>query len=277
MRLFDFFRTITTKFKNRDLLRMQEAQFIYTPNTENNTIHENAYINAYTKQIQTKPSNLIKVEENGKILKMKQNDNTLELSRIKRLRESLPVEDGRQIDLYSGILEKNAKKNLVYFGLENELNLKKALEDKNRCYKVSNKMTKMFSIPLKNEETKFIGSLVEDDIYKNYCITRSNRLENYVNKIEERRMKIMEAAQKYSNQKDLQSKNITEPKNSVAKKRGRKSNKEKLEELKRNTTINNSNASKKTKTCSNNNLQNQKVSVATKNKTNTTKKTKVKV
>ena len=277
MRLFDFFRTITTKFKNRDLLRMQEAQFVYSPVVENPTIHQNAYINAYTKQLQTKPSNLIRVEENGRILKMKQNDTTLELSRIKRLKESLPVEDGRQIDLYSGILEKNEKKNLVYFGLENELNLKKALEDKNRSYKVSNKMTKMFTIPLKSEDTKFIGSLVEDDIYKNYCITRSNRLENYVNKIEERRIKIMHATQKRESQKNIQSKNIIESQNSVAKKRGRKSNKEKLEELKRNTNINNANASKKTKTSSNNNLQNQKFSVETKNKTNTTKKTKVTV
>lgn len=124
---------------------------------------------------------------------MKQNETTLELSRIKRLKESLPVEDGRQIDLYSGILEKNEKKDLVYFGLENELNLKKALEDKNKSYKVSNKMTKLFTIPQTNASSKFIGSLVEDDIYKNYCITKSNRLENYVNKIEERRMKIIQA------------------------------------------------------------------------------------
>ena len=109
---------------------------------------------------------------------MKQNDINLKLSGIKRLKESLSVEDGRQIDLYRGILEKNEKKNLVYFGLENGVNLKKALEDKNRSYKVSNKMTKMFTIPVNNQTSKFLGSLVEDNIYKNYCITRSNRLEN---------------------------------------------------------------------------------------------------
>lgn len=64
MRLFDFFKTITTKFKNRDLLRVPEAQYINSANVENSIIHENAYINAYTKQLKTKPSNIIKVEEN---------------------------------------------------------------------------------------------------------------------------------------------------------------------------------------------------------------------
>ena len=54
----------------------------------------------------------------------------------------------------------------------------------------------MFTIPLNAEKSKFIGSLVEDDIYKNYCITKSNRLENYVNKIEERRIKIIQATKK---------------------------------------------------------------------------------
>ena len=154
---------------------------------------------------------------------MKQNETILELSRIKRLKESLPVEDGRQIDLYSGILEKNEKKNLVYFGLENELNLKKALEDKNRSYKVSNKMTKLFTIPQTNASSKFIGSLVEDDIYKNYCITKSNRLENYVNKIEERRMKIIQA-QKQQVQNNLQTKNATQKKNGDNKKSSKKNN-----------------------------------------------------
>ena len=139
---------------------------------------------------------------------MKQNETTLELSRIKRLKESLPVEDGRQIDLYSGILEKNEKKNLVYFGLENELNLKKALEDKNKSYKVSNKMTKLFTIPQTNASSKFIGSLVEDDIYKNYCITKSNRLENYVNKIEERRMKIIQAQKQEKTTKKIKNEKI---------------------------------------------------------------------
>lgn len=212
MRLFDFFKTITTKFKNRDLSRLPESQYINSANVENSIIHENAYINAYTKQLKSKPSNIIKVEENGRILKMKQNGINLELSKIRRIKESLLVEDGREIDLYRGILEKNEKRNLVYFGLENEINLKKALEDKNRSYKVSNKMTRLFTIPQTNTNSKFIGSLVEDDIYKNYCITKSNRLENYVNKIEDRRIKLVQA-QKQELQKKTQPKNIDKKKN----------------------------------------------------------------
>ena len=235
MRLFDFFRTITTKFKNRDLLRVPEAQYINSANVENSIIHENAYINAYTKQFKTKPSDIIKVEENGKILKMRQNDSTLELRRIKRLKESLPVEDGRQIDLYSGILEKNEKKNLVYFGLENELNLKRALEDKNKSYKVSNKMTKLFTIPQTNLDSKFVGSLVEDDIYNNYCITKSNRLENYVNKIEERRVRIMQA-QKQGLQNKTQAKKSAGNKKSSS-----------IESKQKNTTQKTSNMEKNTK------------------------------
>ena len=156
MRLFDFFKTITTKFKNRDLSRLPESQYINSANVENSIIHENAYINAYTKQLKSKPSNIIKVEENGRILKMKQNGINLELSKIRRIKESLLVEDGREIDLYRGILEKNEKRNLVYFGLENEINLKKALEDKNRSYKVSNKMTRLFTIPQTNTNSKLI-------------------------------------------------------------------------------------------------------------------------
>lgn len=191
MRFFDFLKTIRTKFINRELGRLPEAQYINSAHTENSIIHENAYINAYTKQFNTKPSNLIKIEENGRILKMKQNDTKMQVSKIRRLKQSLPVEDGRQIDLYSGILEKNEKRNIVYFGLENGVNLKNALEDKTRSYKVSNKMTKLFTIPV-TKSSKFIGSLVEDDIYKNYCITKSPKLEGYVNKIEERRIKVLQ-------------------------------------------------------------------------------------
>lgn len=191
MGLFDFFKNITTMFKNKDVARLPEAQYINSANVENSIIHENAYINAYTKQIQTKPSNLIKIEDNGRILKMKQNETNMQVSQIKKLKESLPVEDGRQIDLYRGVLEKNEKKNLVYFGLENSVNLKNVLADKTRSYKVSNKMTKMFTIPVSKQSSKFLGSLVEDDIYKNYCITKSNKLENYVTKIEERRIQLL--------------------------------------------------------------------------------------
>lgn len=272
MRLFDFFRTITTKFRNRDLVRMKDVQYINSANIENNVIHENAYTNAYTKQLKSKPSNIIKVEENGKILKMQENGLNLELSRIRRLKQALPVEDGRQIDLYSGILEKNEKKNLVYFGLENELNLKKALEDRSRSYKVSNKMTKMFTVPL-NNESKFIGSLVEDDIYKNYCITKSNRLKNYVNKIEDRRIKIMQVAQKQNVQANINNKEVVKSQTSTGKKRGRKSNKEKLEELKINSNKSDV-VTEKISAESNKTLEN---SNNTMSKTNAKKRTKITV
>ena len=273
MRLFDFFRTITTKFKNRDLVRMPDTQYINSANVENSIIHENAYINAYTKQLKSKPSNIIRVEENGRILKMKENGLELELSKIKRLKQALPVEDGRQIDLYSGILEKNAKKNLVYFGLEYELNLKKALEDKNRSYKVSNKMTKMFTIPLNAEKSKFIGSLVEDDIYKNYCITKSNRLENYVNKIEERRIKIIQATKKQDIKTSEVLKKVSVNENNTVKKRGRKSNKMKNEELKNN--LNKSNIiTEKAKTSSSKIIEKQNNTLS---KTNTKKRNKITV
>lgn len=191
MVLFDFFKNITTMLKNKNVARLPEAQYINSANVENSIIHENAYINAYTKQIQTKPSNIIKIEDNGRILKMKQNETNMQVSQIRKLKESLPVEDGRQIDLYRGVLEKNEKKKLVYFGLENGVNLKNVLADKTRSYKVSNKMTKMFTIPVNKQSSKFLGSLVEDDIYKNYCITKSSKLENYVTRIEERRIQLL--------------------------------------------------------------------------------------
>ena len=41
------------------------------------------------------------------------------------------------------------------------------------------------------KSSKFVGSLVEDDIYKNYSITKSPKLENYVNKIEKNRLEII--------------------------------------------------------------------------------------
>lgn len=190
MGIFDFFKNITTIFKNKDLARLPEAQYINSANMENSVIHENAYINAYSKQFTKKPSSLLQIEENGRTLKMQQNDLNMQVSKIRRLKQSLPVEDGRQIDLYSGILEKNQKRNIVYFGLQNGVNLKTALEDKTKNYKVSNKMTKMFTIPV-TKSSKFVGSLVEDDIYKNYSITKSPKLENYVNEIEKNRLEII--------------------------------------------------------------------------------------
>lgn len=196
MGLFNFFKNITTKFHNKDIARLPEAQYINSATVEQPFIHENAYVEAYTKQLHTKPSNIINLEDGGKVIKMKQNQIDIQVKGVKKLKESLQVEDGREIDLYRGILEKDEKKNLVYFGLENGVDLSKALADKTKNYKVSNKMTKMFTVPQNKTTSKFLGSLVEDDIYKNYCIKKSPKLENYVNKIEEKRKQILQEKKK---------------------------------------------------------------------------------
>ena len=109
MGLFDFFRSITSRFRNQEIKRLPEAQYINSATTEQPFIHENAYVEAYSKQFNTKLSNLVKLEDNGKILKIQQNQNKMQVKGIKKLKESLKVEDGREIDLYSGVLEKNEK------------------------------------------------------------------------------------------------------------------------------------------------------------------------
>jgi len=196
MGLFDFFRSITSRFRNQEIKRLPEAQYINSATVEQPVIHENAYVEAYSKQFNTKLSNIVKLEDNGKILNINQNQNKMQVKGIKKLKESLKVEDGREIDLYSGVLQKNEKKNIVYFGVQNGVNLSTVLADKNKSYKVSNKMVKMFTIPNTKPKSKFIGSLVEDDIYKNYCIAKSDKLENYVNKIEEKRLQILQEKKK---------------------------------------------------------------------------------
>ena len=196
MGLFDFFRSITSRFRNQEIKRLPEAQYINSATVEQPVIHENAYVEAYSKQFNTKLSNIVKLEDNGKILNINQNQNKMQVKGIKKLKESLKVEDGREIDLYSGVLQKNEKKNIVYFGVQNGVNLNTVLADKNKSYKVSNKMVKMFAIPNTKPKSKFIGSLVEDDIYKNYCIAKSDKLENYVNKIEEKRLQILQEKKK---------------------------------------------------------------------------------
>lgn len=214
MGLFDFFKNIATKFKNRDIAMLPEAQYINSATTEQPLIHENAYVEAYTKQINTKPSTLIQLENNGKTIKMKQNQIDVQVKGIKKLKESLKVEDGREIDLYRGVLEKSEKRNIVYFGLENCVDLNNVLTDKSKKYKVSNKMTKMFTIPQSKTTSKFLGSLVEDDIYKNYCITKSQKLESYVDKIEERRKQILQ-----ENKKKTQNQNENKVKNKLTTKK----------------------------------------------------------
>lgn len=196
MGLFDFFKSITSRFRSEEIKGLPEAQYINSATTEQPFIHENAYVEAYSKQFNTKLSNLVKLEDNGKILKIQQNQNKMQVKGIRKLKESLKVEDGREIDLYSGVLEKNEKKNIVYFGVQNGVNLNTVLADKNKNYKVSNKMAKMFTIPNTKPKSKFIGSIVEDDIYRNYCIAKSDRLENYVNKIEEKRLQILQEKKK---------------------------------------------------------------------------------
>lgn len=197
MGLFDIFKNVTTKFTSKGQAKLPEAQFINSATADKAFIHENAYIEAYTKQLNTKPSNIICLEDNGKIIKMKHNDSDMQVKSVKKLKESLKVEDGRQIDLYRGILEKDEKKKLVYFGLESGVNLHDALKDKNKKYKVSNKITKMFTMTQDKIPSKFVGSLVEDDIYRNYCITKSSKLENYVDRIEKKRKQtLLEKRQK---------------------------------------------------------------------------------
>ena len=196
MGLFDFFKSITSRFRNQEIKRLPEAQYINSATVEQPVIHENAYVEAYSKQFNTKLSNIVKLEDNGKILNINQNQNKMQVKGIKKLKESLKVEDGREIDLYSGVLQKNEKKNIVYFGVQNGVNLNTVLADKNKSYKVSNKMVKMFAIPNTKPKSKFIGSLVEDDIYKNYCIAKSDKLENYVKKKKEKRLQILQEKKK---------------------------------------------------------------------------------
>lgn len=111
MGLFDIFKNVTTKFTSKGQAKLPEAQFINSATADKAFIHENAYIEAYTKQLNTKPSNIICLEDNGKIIKMKHNDSDMQVKSVKKLKESLKVEDGRQIDLYRGILEKDEKRN----------------------------------------------------------------------------------------------------------------------------------------------------------------------
>ena len=184
MGLFSFFRNLTTKFNNDEIKRLPEPQYINNEINKDPVINKNAYVDAYSKQFNTKQTNFVKFEDGGKTLKINQNQTKMQVRGIKKLKESLKVEDGREIDLYSGVLEKNEKKNIVYFGVQNGVNLNKALMDKNKKNKISNKMVKMFTVPNVKSSSKFIGNLVEDDIYRNYCITKSDRLENYVGKIE---------------------------------------------------------------------------------------------
>ena len=71
MGLFDIFKNVTTKFTSKGQAKLPEAQFINSATADKAFIHENAYIEAYTKQLNTKPSNIICLEDNGKIIKSK--------------------------------------------------------------------------------------------------------------------------------------------------------------------------------------------------------------
>ena len=46
MGLFDFFRSITSRFRNQEIKRLPEAQYINSATVEQPVIHENAYVEA---------------------------------------------------------------------------------------------------------------------------------------------------------------------------------------------------------------------------------------
>lgn len=190
MGLRDFFSRIVSKFKGNEIKQLpppqtaQESNFIPV-------VEKNAYVNAYTKSMNAAKSEF-KINEDGTRLQFVdgKTGKNIDIQRIAKVKEALKVGENK-IDLYKAVLiakekeEKKCKK--VYFALPYNKNLIDLYSGSTKKASLKNKLKMMFSSNVITNNKLFLGVILEDEIYKDYTIAKSAKIEEYVVELDKKR------------------------------------------------------------------------------------------
>lgn len=193
MGLRDFFNNIINKIRGKEIKQLPPPRVVqessYIPEVE-----KNAYVEAYTRKINNQKSEL-KINEDGTRIKfLDQKTNKLvEVQRMIKIKTGFEFNE-KQFDLYKAIFacgnKEDRKLKKVYFALPSGKGILDLYKGSSKKASLKNKLKTMFSPSILENKKCFLGIIVEDEIYKDYSIVKSSKLEEYVTELEKKRQMI---------------------------------------------------------------------------------------
>lgn len=203
MGLKDFFYNIINKITGKEIKRLpppvmvQEEAFV--PQVE-----KNAYVEAYTKRINNEKTEF-KINEDGTRIKFidEKTKKLIEIQRITKIKTEFEYNE-KSIDLYKAIYsfgnKEDRKIKKIYFALPKEKGILDLYKGWAKKASLKKKLRIMFSPKILQTKKIFLGIIIEDEIYNDYSIVQSNKLEEYVIELEKKRQMIKMNKQKSKNQ-----------------------------------------------------------------------------
>ena len=209
MGLRDFFSNIIDKItgRNKQMLMLPGALPYDDVKKEEEVIPEvenNAYVNAYTRQMNRQKSDF-KIGEDGTRIRFldTKTGKTIEVQRMKIIKENFGYNDVGY-DLYKAIYaiggKEDRKLKKVYFALPTGKGILDLYKGSTRKASLKTKLKTLFSSSVIENKKCFLGLVVEDEIYNDYRLVKSNKLEEYVIELEKKKQMIKKNKEKSKEQ-----------------------------------------------------------------------------
>lgn len=204
MGLKDFFNNIISKITGKEIKRLPPPKKVIQEETFVPEVEKNAYVEAYTKRINNEKSEF-KINEDGTRIKFidQKTNKLVEVQRMTKIKTGFEYNE-KNIDLYKGIYafgnKEDRKIKKIYFALPAEKGILDLYKGSTKKASLKKKLRIMFSPKILENKKVFLGIIIEDEIYNDYSLVQSGKLEEYVVELEKKKQIIKMNKQKSKNQ-----------------------------------------------------------------------------
>lgn len=204
MGLKDFFNNIISKIIGKEIKRLPPPKKVIQEENFVPEVEKNAYVEAYTKRINNEKSEF-KINEDGTRIKFidQKTNKLVEVQKIAKIKTGFEYNE-KSIDLYKAIYaygnKEDRKIKKIYFALPSEKGILDLYKGSTKKASLKKKLRIMFSPKILENKKFFLGIIVEDEIYNDYSLVQSGKLEEYVVELEKKKQMIKMNKQKSKNQ-----------------------------------------------------------------------------
>lgn len=209
MGLRDFFSNIIDKLtgRNKQMLMLPGALPYDEEKKVEDVIPEvenNAYVDAYTRQMNKEKTDF-KIGQDGTRVRFvdPKTGKIIEVQRMTKIKENFGFNDVAY-DLYKAIYAIGGKEDRrlkkVYFALPAGKGLLDLYKGSTRKASLKTKLKTLFSSNVIESKKCFLGIVVEDEIYNDYRLVKSNKIEEYVIELEKKKQMIKKNKEKSKEQ-----------------------------------------------------------------------------
>ncbi len=204
MGLKDFFYNIINKITGKEIKRLPPPKAVIQEESFVPEVEKNAYVEAYTKRINNQKSEF-KINEDGTRIKFidQKTNKLVEVQRMTKIKTGFEYNE-KGIDLYKAIYafgnKEDRKIKKIYFALPSQKGILDLYKGSTKKASLEKKLRIMFSPKILENKKVFLGIIVEDEIYNDYSIVQSGKLEEYVIELEKKRQMIKMNKQKSKDQ-----------------------------------------------------------------------------